>query len=210
MYIPPAFREDDLEKLVEFMQTFSFATLVTVVDSMPTASHVPLVTTVHDGVVKLTGHLAKANLQWQAFDQAESLAIFNGPHAYISPSLYEKRENVPTWNYIAVHAYGKPRIITLTEAPESMDAMINAMVSFYEPTYKTQWDALSAGYRNGMMDAIVGFEMQVTRLEGKYKLSQNRSHFDQRNVADSLLQHQDMTVVQIGEAMQKNLSDQPE
>ncbi|MBW4470425.1 MAG: FMN-binding negative transcriptional regulator [Stenomitos rutilans HA7619-LM2] len=208
MYVSPAFREDDLKKLVDFMQAFSFATLVTVVDNIPTASHVPLVTTVHDGVVKLTGHLAKANPQWQAFGQAESLAIFNDPHAYISPSLYEKRENVPTWNYIAVHAFGKPQMITLAESPESIDAMIKAMVSFYEPAYKPQWDALSAGYREGMMAAIVGFEMQVTKLEGKYKLSQNRSHFDQSNVADSLLQHQDMTVAQVGEAMQKNLSDQ--
>jgi transcriptional regulator len=207
MYIPPAFREEDLEKLVEFMKAFSFATLVTVVDNIPTASHVPLVTTVQDGVVKLTGHLAKANPQWQAFNNSESLAIFSGPHAYVSPSLYEKRENVPTWNYIAIHAYGKPQIITLAEAPESMDTMINAMVSFYEPAYKTQWDELSAGYRDGMMAAIVGFEMPVTKLEGKYKLSQNRSHFDQSNVANSLMQDHDIVVTQIGEAMQKNLSE---
>lgn len=210
MYIPPAFREDDLEKLVEFMKAFSFATLVTVVDNMPTASHVPLVTTVQDGMVKLTGHLAKANPQWQAFAQTESLAIFNGPHAYISPSLYEKRENVPTWNYIAVHAYGKPQMITLAESPDSMEAMIEAMVSFYEPAYNPQWDTLSAGYREGMMGAIVGFEMHVTRLEGKYKLSQNRSHFDQSNVAHALLQHEDATIAQVGEAMQKNLPDQPQ
>ena len=210
MYIPPAFREEDLEKLVEFMKAFSFATLVTVVDTMPTASHVPLVTTVQDGIVKLTGHFAKANPQWQAFADQESLAIFSGPHAYVSPSLYEKRESVPTWNYIAVHAYGKPQIITLAEAPESMDAMIEAMVSFYEPAYKTQWDELSAGYRDGMMGAIVGFEMPITKLEGKYKLSQNRSHFEQHHVAQSLLQNNDATIAKVGEAMQSNLSDQPQ
>lgn len=207
MYIPPAFREEDVEKLVEFMKAFSFATLVTVADNMPIASHLPLVTTVQDGVVKLTGHLARANPQWQAFDCHESLAIFSGPHAYVSPSLYEKNENVPTWNYITVHAYGRPQIITLAEAPERMDAMIDAMVSFYEPVYKTQWDKLSAGYRNGMMDAIVGFEMQVTKLEGKYKLSQNRSHFDQSSVASSLAQEHDLTVAKVGEEMHKNLAE---
>lgn len=207
MYIPPAFREDDLERLVEFMKAFSFATLVTVVDGIPTASHVPLVTTVHDGIVKLTGHFARANPQWQAFSCSESLAIFSGPHAYISPSLYEKRESVPTWNYLAVHAYGKPQMITLADSPERMDAMIDAMVSVYEPAYKTQWDELSDGFRDGMMHAIVGFEMPVTKLEGKYKLSQNRSHVDQSNVADSLMQHHDATVAKVGEAMQKNLSE---
>ena len=209
MYILPAFREENVEKLVEFMTTFSFATLVTTVDGNPVASHVPLVTTLQEGVVKLTGHLAKANAQWQAFAHSESLAIFSGPHAYISPSLYEKRENVPTWNYIAVHAYGKPQMITLADAPEMMDAMIDKMVSFYEPGYKTQWHELSDGYRRGMMDAIVGFEIYVTRLEGKYKLSQNRSHFDQSNVAHSLVQDGDVAIAKVGEVMQKNISEQP-
>lgn len=208
MYIPPAFHEDDVEKLVAFMTVFSFATLVTIVDGKPVASHVPLVTTLQDGVVKLTGHLAKANPQWQAFNDSESLAIFSGPHAYVSPSLYEKRENVPTWNYIAVHAYGQPKLIMLAEVPERMDAMIDSMVSFYEPEYKTQWHELPDSFRQGMMDAIVGFEIQVARLEGKYKLSQNRSHFDQSNVAHSLSQDSDATIATVGEVMQKNLSEQ--
>ncbi|WP_243713818.1 FMN-binding negative transcriptional regulator [Nostoc sp. 106C] len=113
MYIPNAFREEDIEKLVAFMRANSFATLVSLQNNIPVASHVPLVVTVQNNVVKLTGHLAKQNPQWQVFEQSESLAIFTGPHAYISPSLYEQRESVPTWNYIAVHAYGIPQIITL-------------------------------------------------------------------------------------------------
>ncbi len=205
MYRPTIFREDDVTKLVDFMQVNSFATLVSIVEGQPYASHIPLVVTVENDVVKLTGHLAKQNPQWQAFDQAESLAIFTGPHAYISPQLYEKRENVPTWNYIAVHAYGRPQPLTLDEAPERMADMINGMVNVYEATYQQQWHSLSERYRSQMMNGIIGFEMPVTRLEGKFKLSQNRSQADQKNVADSLQQNSDPTIQAVGLEMQQNL-----
>lgn len=205
MYIPNAFREKDIEKLVAFMRANSFATLISVQDRIPVASHIPLVATLQDGVVKLTGHLAKLNSQWQSFGEHESLAVFTGPHAYISPSAYEKHENVPTWNYIAVHAYGVPQTITLNSSRESMDNMIDEMIDTYGPDYKSQWHSLSEGYREGMMHGIVGFEMTVARLEGKYKLSQNRNHVDQVNVANSLLQSDDPAAQAIGFAMQQNL-----
>ncbi len=96
MYIPSAFREDDIEKLVTFMRANSFATLVSILNDVPIASHIPLVVTVQNNVVKLSGHLAKPNPQWQVFGVGETLAVFTGPHAYISPSLYEKQESVPT------------------------------------------------------------------------------------------------------------------
>lgn len=205
MYRPAAFREDDIDKLVAFMRANSFATLVTILEGLPCASHVPLVVTVEENVVKLTGHLAKQNPQWQAFEASESLAIFTGPHAYISPALYEKRESVPTWNYIAVHAYGVPKIITSNHSPESMDQMINAMVDTYEASYKQHWHSLSTGFREGMMSGIVGFEMTVTRLEGKYKLSQNRSKVDQQSVSNALLKDSDPIVRAVGAEMKQNL-----
>jgi transcriptional regulator len=192
MYRPKAFQEDNLDKLVAFMQANSFATLVSILDGVPFASHIPLVAIVKDDVVKLVGHLAKQNPQWQAFAAAESLAIFTGAHAYISPGSYEKHESVPTWNYIAVHAYGIPQPIVFNEEPEAMDQMINDMVDTYEAEYKSHWQGLSQSYREGMMQGIVGFEMIVTRLEGKYKLSQNKSEADQQNVADKLLQSSDV------------------
>ncbi len=205
MYVPKAFQEDDLEKLVTFMQTNSFATLVSTVDGVPVASHIPMVVTVQDNVVRLTGHLAKPNPQWQSFGTSESLAIFTGPHAYISPSLYEKRESVPTWNYIAVHAYGLPQVITLNDSQELMNKMIHEMIDTYESSYKSQWEGLSNKFREGIMNGIVGFEMTVTRLEGKYKLSQNRSHTDQANVANTLLHSSDLAAYAIGAAMKQNL-----
>lgn len=206
MYIPTAFREDDLEKLIAFMRSNSFATLVSIIDSVPVASHIPLVVTVQDNVVKLTGHLAKPNPQWKVFGESESLAIFTGPHAYISPSLYEKRESVPTWNYIAVHAYGVPQLVTLNDSPELMDKMIVEMIDTYGD-YKSQWHSLSDDFRQRMMNGIVGFEMTATRLEGKYKLSQNRSHADQYNVAHTLLQSTEATTRAIGVAMTENLKN---
>lgn len=205
MYRPSAFQEDNVDKLVAFMQANSFSTLVTISEGVPCASHVPLVVTVESGVVKLIGHLAKQNPQWQAFEAAESLAIFTGPHAYVSPALYEKRESVPTWNYIAVHAYGMPKIMTLNEFPDAMNQMINEMVDTYEASYKSHWHSLSHSFREGMMNGIVGFEMTVTRLEGKYKLSQNRSQTDQRNVSDALLQSEDTIVRAVGAEMKQNL-----
>ncbi|MCC5647909.1 FMN-binding negative transcriptional regulator [Nostoc sp. CHAB 5824] len=205
MYIPSAFREDDIKKLVAFMSANSFATLVSIVNDVPVASHIPLVVTVQNNVVKLSGHLAKPNPQWQVFGVGETLAVFTGPHAYISPSLYEKQESVPTWNYIAVHAYGVPKVITLGDSPELMDKMIEEMIDTYGSEYKSQWHSLSDNFREGMMNGIIGFEMTVTRLEGKYKLSQNRSHSDQNNVAHALLQSTESTVHAIGAAMKQNL-----
>lgn len=205
MYRPTVFQENDVEKLVSFMRTNSFATVVSVINNVPCATHIPVVVTVDSNTITLSGHLAKENLQWQAFGDAESLIIFTGAHAYISPSLYEKNESVPTWNYIAVHAYGKPEIITRADAPASMDKMIEGMVDTYEASYKSHWQGLSEKYREGMMNGIIGFEMTVTRLEGKYKLSQNKSQVDQKNVSDALLKSPDLIVRNVGIEMQQNL-----
>jgi transcriptional regulator len=206
MYRPTAFQEDNVDKLVAFMKANSFATLVSIdQNGVPCGSHIPLVITIEADVVKLIGHLAQQNSQWQTFAAAESLAIFTGAHAYISPTAYEKQENVPTWNYIAVHAYGTPQIITFNDSPELMNKMINKMVDNYEASYQSRWHSLSQEYREGMMKSIIGFEIAVTRLEGKYKLSQNRSPVDQQNVSDTLLQSPDPMVQAVGTEMKQNL-----
>jgi transcriptional regulator len=205
MYRPTSFQENDLNKLVTFMKANSFATLVSIVGGVPYGSHIPLVVTVEENVVKLIGHLAQQNLQWPAFKEAESLAIFTGAHAYISPTAYEQHQNVPTWNYIAVHAYGIPQIITFQDTPELMNRMINQMVDNYEASYQAHWHGLSQEYREGMMQGIIGFEMAVTRLEGKYKLSQNRSSVDQQNVSNTLLQSSDPAAQTVGLEMRRNL-----
>lgn len=205
MYRPTTFQEDNVDKLVAFMKANSFATLVSIVDDIPFASHIPLVVTIQEDVVKLTGHLAKPNPQWHSFETSESLAIFTGAHAYVSPTLYEKRESVPTWNYIAVHAYGFPQIITLNDSQELMDRMINKMIGTYEADFQSHWRSLSHQFREGMMNGIVGFEMPVTRLEGTYKLSQNRSQAEQQSVSKALLQSPDSAARTVGYEMAQNL-----
>jgi len=204
MYRPTAFQEDNVDKLIAFMRANSFATLVSIIDGVPYASHVPLVIVMPGDAVKLIGHLAKQNPQSQALG-TELLVIFTGAHAYISPTLYEKYESVPTWNYIAVHAYGIPKVIMLNESPESMNQMINEMIDTYEANYKSHWHSLSEGFREGMMNGIVGFEITVTRLEGKYKLSQNRSQVEQQNVSSTLLQSSDPAARAVGIEMKQNL-----
>jgi transcriptional regulator len=120
--------------------------------------------------------------------------------------VYTKNfSSVSTWNYIAVHAYGIPKIITFDDSPKSMEKMINAMVDTYEADYKSHWQGLSHGFREGMMNGIVGFEMTVTRLEGKYKLSQNRSQADRQNVSNTLLQNSNPIVRAVGAEMKQNL-----
>ena len=205
MYRPTVFQEDNVDKLISFVRANSFATLVSICDGVPFASHIPLVVNVEADVVKLTGHLAKQNPQWQSFPAAESLAIFTGAHAYISPTLYEKQESVPTWNYIAVHAYGIPQVINFADAPAAMNEMIDKMVDAYEATYQKQWDELSDRYREGMMNGIVGFEMTVSRLEGKYKLSQNKSQIERQNIAESLMKSSDPITRNAGVEMKQNL-----
>jgi transcriptional regulator len=212
MYIPNAYREDNLETLVAFMRAHSFATLLSVIEGAPFATHLPLVIRLEadsqgaGSQVLLTGHLAKANPQWRSLEQGEALVIFGGPHAYISPALYEKRESVPTWNYIAVHAYGQVRLRPTDQAAAEVRRMLEEMIETFDANYLAQWGELSDKFRDGLMQGIVAFEMRVTRLEGKYKLSQNRSLVDQHTVAHALLQSTDPLAAEIGAAMQNNLA----
>jgi transcriptional regulator len=205
MYIPEAFGGADRSALVEFMRAQSFATLVSVKgDGSLWASHLPLLVTERGGSLALLGHVARANEHWRAFGTAESLAIFAGPHAYVSPSLYESVESVPTWNYVAVHAYGVPRLLA-TDAGGGTARLLEAMMEAYEPAYRRQWDRMPAEFRARMLRGIVGFEMPVVRLEGKSKLSQNRSRADQGRVAQALLGSPDPSAQAVGRLMEANL-----
>jgi transcriptional regulator len=206
MYNPHAFRKDDREELVAFMRVNSFATLVSVVDGAPVVSHIPLVISETNGEIFIIGHVAKANPHRDAFDGRAALAIFLGPHAYVSPSLYDKIESVPTWNYVAVHASGVPEPIAAGENSAQVEAMLTEMIAAFDPTYQAQWDGLDTRFREGMLRGVVGFRMHVTSLEGKYKLSQNRSDADRARVAHTLLASHDTIEQGVGEAMQATLT----
>jgi transcriptional regulator len=175
MYIPAAFRETRLEVLHVLIRENSFATLISHVDGQLFATHVPFLLDPSRGPNgTLRGHMARANPHWQAFRaEEEVLVIFQGAHAYISPSWYLAGPAVPTWNYSAVHAYGAP---TLLSEWTDTRALLEDTVRTFEAGFVQQWSTARAGedYIHKLGQAIVAFEIPIIRLEGKRKLSQNR------------------------------------
>ena len=188
MYIPPAFRVEDQARLAAFLREYSFATFITNDGVAPFASHLPMLYRSDLGEHgTLIAHLARANPQWQHFAEGrEALAIFHGPHGYISPSWYATSPAVPTWNYAVVHAYGVPRIF---EDHDRIAALLRETISLYESSFAQPWPGeLPADYLDKMIRGIVAFEMPITRLEGKFKLGQNRSPADVQGVYQALSQ----------------------
>ncbi len=186
MYTPAYFRVTDRAILHGLMDRFSFATLVTTHDGGPIATHLPfLVYPDRSGHGTLIGHMARANEQWHDFARSdEALVIFQGPHAYISPSWYEEQLTVPTWNYAVVHAYGVPRVID--DEARVLDAL-RALVDKDEAGFDEPWPMdLPDEYVRKMVRGIVAFEVPISRLEGKFKLSQNRSARDREGVVAAL------------------------
>ena len=201
MYVPAHFSFTESDDIVAFMQRFNFATIVSQVDGLPFATHLPF--TIEErgaGEIWLLAHFAKANPQWKDLETQTALVIFNEPHAYVSPSLYSKEVNVPTWNYVAVHAYGKVRFL---EDEAAMFNLLEKQMQSFEKQYLEQWTRLPDGYKNGLVKGIAAFEMKVEKLEAKRKLSQNKPEKDQENVTDHLLKSEDGAARQIGEYMQK-------
>lgn len=205
MYIPNAFKMAQQEELVHFMRQYSFATLVSQVADQLFASHLPLVVDATAEQVTLRGHFAKANPHWQAHQTPGHplLVIFQGPHAYIAPSQYTVTEAVPTWNYVAVHAYGE---LQLLPTGEPTVAALEAMFATFDASFQQQWQSLSAKYKQGMLNGIVAFAITVTRLEGKAKLSQNRPPADQQAVSAWLLGQEGEPERTIGHLMQAQLT----
>lgn len=210
MYIPRPNRFADHDAVLAFMRGNSFALLISTVDGRLQATHLPVVINDDGTTVTIHGHIARANPQWQAFDAGEHLIIFSGPHAYISPQHYEVAESVPTWNYIAVHAYGTLRKIDAEQHPDELDREVRALIRSIEPGYEAQYDALSARYRDGMLRGTVGFVMTVTQLDAKAKLSQNRSHSEQERVSAALLHSTDSAERATGAAMAEHIAADPD
>lgn len=189
MYAPASFRVEDRRVLLDFLRRHVFATVVSGggAGGTLTASHLPLsVGENAAGEIVLSGHMARANPQWRGFRaDAEVLVIFQGPHGYISPSWYESEQAVPTWNYTVVHGYGVPRII---ESGERLAEIVDDAVAENERGFEKPWkgDALADDFREKLLAAIVGFEIPLSRIEGKFKLGQNRSAEDVEGVCRAL------------------------
>ena len=191
MYLPSAFRQDDLAELHAQMQASPFALLTSAGAAGMLASHLPLLLAPDEGEFgTLYGHFARANPHWRDLQGgAEALAVFSGPDAYISPGWYpakaEHGKVVPTWNYIAVHARGP---VELIEEPERLLQIVSRLSDQHESGRERPWAVSDAPreYIDSMLRAIVGFALPIRRLEGKWKLGQNRSAADQAGVRDGL------------------------
>jgi transcriptional regulator len=201
MYVPASFAVTELAVLHDFIERHSFATLVSHDGREPFASHVPLLLDREAGPNGwLVGHVARANPQWKHAGGQRVLAIFNGPHAYISPTWYAAQNVVPTWNYVAVHAYG---VLQLIDDRERLREIVRRTVAVYEANMPQPWsvDAPEASFVDKLLEAIVGFEIEVDRIEGKWKLNQNHDVQRRQRVVEALRAQGSAEGLQIADLM---------
>jgi transcriptional regulator len=190
MYVPKVFAVDDLVQLQDFIEEFNFATLITHRDGELTASHIPFL--LDRGVQPygmLRAHVAIRNPQLEDLRSgSQALVIFQGPHTYISPSWYVKPENVPTWNYTVVHAYGVPKIVDQA----AMVGLLKDLVGKHEKSFERPWDFdPNDPFMQKQFPEIAGFEIQIEKLQGKFKLNQNRTAADRAGVIETLSASED-------------------
>jgi transcriptional regulator len=200
MYVPELFEMKDREVLLDFIQKNSFAILVSQKDGKLLATHLPLLLDKNIGPQGyLYGHMARANPHWKEID-GEVLVIFSGPHIYISPSWYEETEAVPTWNYITVHVYGNFHLIN--DRSDLLKILQN-LINFYESSLPKPWNIAMApsDYIHKLLKGIVGFKIEITRIEGKWKISQNQSVERQRKVIAALEKYGGENAIKIAELM---------
>jgi transcriptional regulator len=199
MYVPKQFRNNDGSTINDFIRHHGFGILVSLSDSKMVATHIPLELSADE--TKLTGHIAKANPQWKNFtSNAEVMVIFPGPHAYVSSSWYD-HENVPTWNYIAVHVYGKIEIIE----GEQLLQCLKQLVDKYETGSKhhVSVEKMSPEYVRKSIQGLVGFEITITSIEAAYKLSQNRDRKNYVNIISELEKRGDHSSHEVADEMRK-------
>lgn len=183
MYAPPYNRNEDRGEVLAFLRENAFPVLVTGTGGALQASHLPVLVREADGNLCLDMHMARSNPQWKEFFDDEVMVVFSGPHAYVSPRWYEETERVPTWNYAAVHAYGVPAML---EGQAAKHAAQRRLVEALDPLWLPKFDALGDKYMSSMLDNISTFEIRVTRLETRWKLSQNRGRREMELIAQQL------------------------
>ncbi len=207
MYTPKAFEVTDLPLLQAAMKQSELATLITTTPQGLVATHLPLLLDETRGEYgTLTGHVSRANTQWRESDpEAEALIIFLGPDTYVSPTWYPAKQEtgrvVPTWNYAAIHAYGR---VTFFEDAERLRTVVAELTKKFEAAFPAPWQVTDAPapYIDSQLKAIVGFECQITRLEGKQKFNQNRSVEDRRGVIQGLRELKEERKLQVAELME--------
>ncbi|NOT05746.1 MAG: FMN-binding negative transcriptional regulator [Anaerolineales bacterium] len=197
MYIPKLYREEDREKILKFLKQNNFPALVTYDGERPTATHLPVeVLENENGSLTILGHMSRANPQWKIFGGQEVLFIFQGAHTYISPRWYD-HVNVPTWNYMMVHVYGKIRLVE----GEELYSLLSRLVKDHEEPAAYSLESLPQDFVQKEMNGVVGFAVDVTRVDAGYKLSQNRNDGDHENIVHELEGRGDENSVAVAKSM---------
>jgi transcriptional regulator len=202
MYVPPHFSESDPTVLFDFIENHSFGQLVSQVDGLPFVNHLPFLlerNTMPHGT--LIGHMARANPQWRSLAGQTALCVFTGPHVYVSPSWYESEHVVPTWNYTAIHAYGRVEIV---EDCGALQEIVEKSVETYESGMPRPWSFDGgATFAQRLLTQIVGFRVAIERLEGKWKLNQNHPAERRERVVRALRERGDENSLAIAELMSR-------
>jgi transcriptional regulator len=207
MYVPRHNQVEDRAALLAYMRAYSFAALATSGPGGLTATHLPFVIEEEGGRVTLLAHMARANPQWRDFAAgADALVIFMQPHAYVSPRLYDSRENVPTWNYVAVHAYGRPELIEERAAKLTLQ---RKLIRQHDAAYLAQLAALPESYVDAKLAAIVSFSLAATRIDARYKLSQDKNPAERERIARELEAGADSVAAETARLMREHKARNP-
>lgn len=199
MYIPNKFKMTQLADKHQFIEEFGFGVLISAADEL-SATHLPFILHANEGEQGvLYAHCAKANPHWKDLEGQNVLVIFTGPHGYISPSWYTTKPAVPTWNYTAVHAYG---VATLLDPQQTLTA-VDQVVEKYEPQLLVERDIVTDQIKHKLLSGIVGFKIELTKLEGQLKLGQNRSKDDQTGIFKALNGSNNVNNLVLSNYMQK-------
>ena len=203
MFIPTHYHNNDISEIKSLIRKNSFATLVTSVNEIPFATHIPVeLIEQNEKEFFLQGHISRSNPQWKSFSEKISvLVIFQGPHSYISSGWYN-HVNVPTWNYIAVHVYGKIRILNEDELYNSLKGLTDRYESGSAKPVKVE--QFPKEMMNKYMKGIVGFRIEIEKIEGKWKLSQNRDEESHANIIRELQKLDDVNAHFVAEEMKKH------
>ncbi len=201
MYIPKHFEIGDEEFIYEFIEKYGFATLFSTHKGEPFATHLPLM--LNKSEKFLYGHFARANEQWRDAETQQVLAVFQGPHCYISPTWYETTKSVPTWNYVSIHIYGEMEIVD--DRQETFDSLNDLVTKYESPESTYNLNDSEPGFIEGMTKGIVAFRIKITKIEAKAKLSQNHSVERQELVIKNLENTSEQDNRQIASLMKKNV-----
>lgn len=201
MYTPKHYKNPNIDQALEFMKCFNFGTIITSEADRPIATHLPFIISKRENQIIITSHFAKANEQATLFETKNILTIFSEPHAYISPKFYDKKQNVPTWNYVSVHAYGTAKII---DEEKEVFHVLEQMINSFESDYLKQWHELPISYKSRMAKGITAFEITVNELQFKEKLSQNKTAVERKRIIDEFSESDSLNEKLIAKYMSKN------